>query len=150
MKKVYQTIVEKGKGNCQQAVIASLFELDLEEVPHFIEYQEAWYDKMEEFVKSKGYPNLRCFQVVNSMDLNFKVLEQDGGINGYWSAAVKSQTFENTLHAVVIDKNMNVVHDPNPNQRALKLKPEDIVWIDLVGEGAWDIDSKGGILDENL
>jgi len=36
MKKVFQTRVSKENGNCAQAVIASLFELRLEEVPDFV------------------------------------------------------------------------------------------------------------------
>ena len=28
---------------------------------------------------------------------------------------------------MVIDKDFNVVHDPNPNQLALKLSPEDVI-----------------------
>lgn len=41
MKKVFQTIVDKDHGNCMQAVVASLFELELDDVPNFIE-MESW------------------------------------------------------------------------------------------------------------
>ena len=42
-------------------------------------------------------------------------------------AGVKSQTFENGHHAVVIDTKLNIIHDPNPNQLALQLNPDDIL-----------------------
>lgn len=39
MIKVYQTMVDRGHGNCMQAVIASLLEKPLEEVPRFLEQE---------------------------------------------------------------------------------------------------------------
>ena len=38
MKKNFQTVVNKGNGNCMQAAIASLLDLELEDVPNFISY----------------------------------------------------------------------------------------------------------------
>lgn len=37
VKKVFQTIVDRGNGNCMQAAVASLLNLELSDVPHFIE-----------------------------------------------------------------------------------------------------------------
>lgn len=55
MIKVYQTIIDKGHGNCVQAAIASLFELRLEKVPHFLEYGEKWFEIFYNFVRKQGY-----------------------------------------------------------------------------------------------
>lgn len=38
MKKVYQEIISDTNGDCLRATVASLFDKDLEEVPHFIEF----------------------------------------------------------------------------------------------------------------
>lgn len=45
---------EGRKGNCMQAGIASLLELSLEEVPHFIE-QENWWEFTKNWLLQKGY-----------------------------------------------------------------------------------------------
>jgi len=33
--------------------------------------------------------------------------------------SIKSKTFEESLHAVVVDKELNIIHDPNPNDICL-------------------------------
>lgn len=138
MIKVDQTVVGRGtdanpdepRGNCMQAVTASLFEMNLEEVPNFVESDRWFYDIWDFYVKNGYNPSY-----VERRDSNFKMLHDiakyDGGINGYFDATVKSQTFEGSLHAVVVDVDLNIVHDPNPNRLALKLKPEDVeaIWL---------------------
>jgi len=128
MKKVYQTIVDQKKGNCMQAVIASLFELELEEVPPFIEYGERWYEVFDQFLKERNcefaYFNKGKKETIDFMR---KLAAFDGGINGFFYGVVASQTFPDTTHAVVIDKDLNIIHDPNPNQKALLLRPDDIL-----------------------
>ena len=54
MKKVFQTIVDKRHGNCMQAAVASLFDLELEEVPNFIELKEGNSGVLNYFWE-KGY-----------------------------------------------------------------------------------------------
>jgi hypothetical protein len=143
MKKVIQTVCDPGKGNCMQAVIASLFEKEMDEVPDFINLGKEWFTAMTQFYRDNGYPEgLMCFDPNERLELVKEVLEYDGGVNGYWSATVPSQTFPNVMHAVVIDKNMNIVHDPNPNQKALALGPKDIVQIDTVKQD-WYITTEG-------
>jgi len=128
MKKVYQTIVDNKSGNCMQAVIASLFELALEEVPPFIEYGERWYEVFYQFLKGRNYEFAYFNKGKNeTMDFMRKLATFDGGINGYFYGVVASQTFPGGEHAVVIDKDLNIVHDPNPNQKALLLRPDDVL-----------------------
>jgi len=129
MKKVYQTIVDKGNGNCMQAVVASLFDLELKDVPHFLEYGKKWYEVFDNFFIDKGYDNI-CY--INRMDddtLDFmkEIAHFDGGINGFLFGVINSQTYEDTTHAVVIDKDLNIIHDPNPNGKALSLTPNDVI-----------------------
>jgi hypothetical protein len=130
MKKVYQTVVDRNHGNCMQAAIASLLELELEEVPNFIETEkevDREFDKsMVGWLYKNGYEPCFIFKARHSTDMLKRIAEFDGGKNGYFYAAVPSSTFENCSHAVIVDKNLNVVHDPNPNQKALELKPEEV------------------------
>ena len=128
MKKVYQTIVHKEHGNCMQAVVASLFELELDQVPNFIELGDKWFSEYMDFFKERGYDVCYIHRNRNhdTTQSLINIAKFDGGINGYFDATVKSQTLEGVTHAVVINSDLNIVHDPNPNERALKLTPDDI------------------------
>jgi len=131
---VFQTIVDKGYGDCMRAAVASLLELSLEEIPDF---------KNEESKEPRDWKKSTVIGYLHSIgldaccinkrdDLNqgtdflIKVAKFDGGYKGCFYASVPSQTFPNIFHAVVVDTDLNIVHDPNPNQRALSLKPEDV------------------------
>lgn len=142
MIKVFQDIVDPGKGNCMQAVVASLFERELHEVPNFINFGKNWWPEMYNYYVANGYQGIQCFSPMDRIELTKKALAYDGGVNGYWAASVPSQTFKDVSHAVIIDKNLNIVHDPNPNQLALSLGPESITEIDTVHTG-WCIDEDG-------
>ena len=147
MTPVYQTIIDKGHGNCMQAAIASLFDEKLENVPNFIEMGDDWFYNLRKFYKEKGYPH-GCFSPIKDIELTKKVLEYDGGINGYWYASVPSINLgEGSTHAVIIDKEMNVVHDPNPNNFGHIYKPEDILSIDVCKDN-WHISVEGKLIIE--
>jgi len=132
MKKVFQTIVDKDHGNCEQAVIASLLELSLEEVPNFIEIDRT-NQKFDEtkigWLHKRGFHACPINKSRHGVEELIKIAKFDGGYNGYLYASVPSQTFEDVNHAVIVDTDLNIVHDPNPNQRALNLSPEDVVSI---------------------
>ena len=132
MKKVDQTNVVLGEGNCMQAVVASLLELDLKKVPNFIKYANHKtkdpYWEMYTFMEKHGYKMSEIDIKIGDKPISaLDVTEIDGGINGYFYAEVPSQTHSGVNHAVVVDKNLNIVHDPNPNRLALDLTPDDII-----------------------
>lgn len=148
MKRVFQSRIDRKHGTCMQAAIASLFEMFLDDVPNFIEMGDEWYYNMRKFYKDRGYC-FGCFNPNNLIELTRKVLEYDGGVNGYWYAAVPSINLgEGVTHAVIIDKNMNVVHDPNPNNFGHTYSPEDIISIDVVKDG-WHVSVDGELVIEN-
>lgn len=128
MKKVYQTIVDKGNGNCLQATIASLFDEELDDVPHFISYGEQWWDELCKYLNSKGYevkdylysPIFWGGDDGNIVDeFHLDRLQEYEGVNGLFWASVSSPKYNpdgelsGTTHAVLVDKNFNIVHDPN-------------------------------------
>jgi len=141
MKKVFQNRVCKGTGDCCRAVIASLFDKEMDEVPEFFPdrnqgiellnyfeshgYNPTFYDRTEGGCltpdEKRKYPSIE------------EVAKYDGGIGGYFYASVPSQTFDDVSHAVIVDTDLNVVHDPNPNQKCLNLKPEDVAQIIVIG-----------------
>lgn len=149
MKKIYQTIV----GNCMQAALASLFNLELEDVPHFLSYGEDCFKVWHKFISDQGYkehnmlfnknynrllaPTHSCFNKENWYKpsiLNKTNLKKHGGVDGLFYASVLSPKYFNyndgflNCHAVIIDTNCNVVHDPNPEyEKILKYPLADLL-----------------------
>ena len=141
MNPVYHTefYSKEVKGNCMQAAIASLFDLSLEDVPKFIEF-DSYYKPLKGFLLKRGYdyfgmlwnrnyttlntPTHECF---NERKWHFpsimtpKKLYKESGVNGLFYAGVLSpgcfKWSDQATHAVIIDKDYNVVHDPNPNYK---------------------------------
>jgi hypothetical protein len=143
MKRVFQSRIEKKHGTCEQAAVASLFEMFIDDVPNFIELGDKWYYALVNFYNDKGYGHICEFNPKGRSHLVKQVLEHDGGVNGYWEATVESICLgPGTTHAVIIDKDMNVVHDPNPNNFGHTYKPEDIISICTVKDD-WHIDLDG-------
>lgn len=137
MKKVYQKVIDANTGDCMQAVIASLFEVELHEVPEFIKLSEHWFYMMKKFFKDHGYSNLTYINRGDGVDTEFlkRVAKYDGGIKGYLYASVPSQVFANGIgHAVVVDTDLNIVHDPSPTQSSMSLTSDDILDIMITKE----------------
>lgn len=132
--KVYQTIYGSG-GNCWQAVVASLLGLRLEDVPHFVSFENS-FEVHDKFLLEHGYVNIK--QIVNPRRLKhygddlFDEISQYTGVNGLFKACVYSPGMftpelmcsdNEPTHAVVIDTHFNIVHDPNINYAEVKSYP---------------------------
>lgn len=139
MTPVYQTIIDANKGNCMQAAIASLFNLSLDEVPNFIDYRDGYFHPLYDTIIKMGYEYRGC---LFNLALNKKLYPEEtfsdkhtldklsnyDGVDGYFYATVYSPKYFTTekdlnnqiTHAVIIDKNCNIVHDPNPNNINIK------------------------------
>jgi hypothetical protein len=155
MKKVFQTIVGNGsesheRGNCMQAAIASLFELELEDVPNFIILETGKGEanlSMWQFIMDKTGIFATVFGTFDTPIEKYKeICKFDGGIGGYFYASVKSQTFEGTSHAIIVDSNMNVVHDPNPNGKCLGMELDNSNLNYIITFGDWYIDLDGNLV----
>ncbi len=149
MIKVYQTIVDRGHGNCMQAAIASLFSKRLDEVPNFIEFKDGWFKPLYDFVHSQGYsyqgylhnkkhsilstPTHQCYNVEKfhrPVLMTKKRLYREEGVNGYFYASVLSPKYFSytptgftASHAVIIDRDYNIVHDLNPGYKDILKYP---------------------------
>jgi hypothetical protein len=144
MTNVFQTICNNTNGNCLAAVWASLLHLNIDEVPNFVEYEDD-HKALCEFIEHFGY-EYACYLINrNRKDLPYEVKSQycyfesklpDAfAVNSYYDATVYSPgfwdqeryendpTYKPVTHAVVVDKNFNVVHDPNPKYQGLKSYP---------------------------
>ena len=112
MTPVDQTIICSERGDCMRATVASLFDLELEQVPHFRLFDDkTWFDIYYYFLYGLGYEYAGYNRVHKE-----RKLEKKYSINGYFDACVPSKTFEGASHAVIIDLKGVVVHDPNPNK----------------------------------
>ena len=111
---VDQTVVEADQGNCHQAVLATLLDLELSDVPNLILYpQSRWHEVLINFMYSKGWD----FEgTVWTEKENHRPLKYEDSICGFFDASVNSRTFPGKTHAVIINLHGIVVHDPNPNK----------------------------------
>jgi len=143
MKSVDQTIVLKDDGDCMRACIASLFELSIEQVPHFLRFdcnickrdvilnKQLAGNKSElgtinsfsmlwNFLRSLGWDYNGCGYPSYKNESSGVVPNQlnfEDSVDGYFYASVPSRTFENKTHSVIINQIGVVVHDPNPNKK---------------------------------
>lgn len=118
MKKVDQTIFDTSFGNCFAACIASIFELELDQVPFPDGNSENFWRIYDKWFTERG------FSVVNLKRGDFIP-------NGFCLGVVSSPRHPGTDHAVVIH-NGKVVHDPHPS-RASEMDNLDLVHsIDMI------------------
>jgi hypothetical protein len=140
---VNQEIINKDFGDCQRAVYASLLELPLDAVPNFLRHGVRWILVYRQFLHTCGwvpdwingryYKNLSIY--AKGFEAKYQRPQLEHSINGYFAASVKSKTYKHTNHAVVIDINGVVIHDPNPNklyQNENVMETEALIHWDLV------------------
>jgi hypothetical protein len=89
------------RGDCLSAALASLFDLDIDEVPRFIDRRETFWDDFMLWLESMGYE----YNGLTSREYNFPT------IAGYY--LVQGLSPRGHSH-VVIYKGRVMVHDPHP------------------------------------
>jgi hypothetical protein len=139
MKKIYQRIDDPRHGDCFKCAIASLLDLEYEEVPHFIEMGDNWVVETQNFFAKHGYNwtgrmlyNPRMVFLENPTwnlyenlwpfeECTFSAIKPEYGINGLFLAGVYSPKYTTPsehpvshLHSVLCDIDFNIVFDPNP------------------------------------
>ena len=143
MKKTYQRIIDPRKGDCMQAAIASLFDDEYENVPAFIEHDDNGV-LFDQYLESKGYvcnnglynktwgtllhPTDECERKPRYYEKQVLKPENMGeGVNGLFYCAVLSPKYfswnEMVTHAVICDKDFNIVHDPNQLNKGIRSYP---------------------------
>jgi len=141
VKGVYQTNVSDGEeSNCCAAAVATLFDLALVDVPPLLgDFEQA--SNLIRFFHSRGYRHAMFVGQRGKGPTLQECAEYDGGVEGYFYAAVPSKTFKGGSHAVIVDTALKVVWDPNPNQLALSTLPEEVTGIWVIG--GWFINPAG-------
>lgn len=112
---VFQTVIDKGRGNCFSAALASILEFKLEEVPYFrIMGEKEWIFELFDFLHLN---NCEWYGSKYGTDiLNYNV-----GIDGYYIVNGRSRFYvdDPTIHHSVVFFNGKMVHDPNPCSKGL-------------------------------
>jgi len=93
----------KNHGNCVQAAVASILEIDLDEVPHFLLFGDNWDKALVCFMRSRG----RKYGGVNTNPAKWKDIKT---INGYYLAVGISP--RGVYHCCVY-KDGELSHDPH-------------------------------------
>ena len=148
MKKIYQRIIDPKRGDCYKCAIASILDLEYDEVPHFIEFGEDWLVEAQKFFHEHGYeytgrelynprvafledPQFNLYEDTGPVDeCTFNALKPEYAINGLFLAGVYSPKYTNPnehpiehLHSVLCDKDFNIVFDPQLEYEKVKNYP---------------------------
>ena len=109
MKPVMQNRFGWPGGNCYAAALASIFELSIDDMPDIGVNQEDYWQRWNEWFRSKGMELLILTFPTNGEDYpGFHV------VTGRSPRAIENDKGERALHAVVY-YGMKPVHDPHPD-----------------------------------
>lgn len=143
MKRVYQRVIDPNNGDCMKCSVATLLQLNYEDVPDLC--NAAWHKTLKMFMREHGYdydydviwnpnvgylenPTAWCFMKDPERDPVdfFPNLKQEYGVNGLFLATVYSPKYTNPnehpmshLHAVLCDIDFNIIHDPQPEYKGI-------------------------------
>jgi hypothetical protein len=103
------------RGNCWTAAIASLLELDLHDVPNFVQIDvdggQDWYLHTIKFLNEHGRTVVQTF---DGNDVEFLPREDE-----YYLVTGQSPRGGGTIYHVVVFQNGKMVHDPHPDNAGL-------------------------------
>ena len=100
-----------------QAVLASLFEKELDETINVIDYlDDGWAIPFFDWVESFGFDYVGVMAPAETVEQSKKDLSSLYAVGGFFYASVPSKNYKGISHAVIIDRNGLVVHDPHPQK----------------------------------
>jgi hypothetical protein len=119
MKPQKQTIFSDEKndihGNCFTACIASLFDMNIEDVPYFASYKREWFEVFWNFLKSTDYEYNGTIIIKNHIDW----FNDYKGIDGFTIVGGTSPRGIKNGHAVIY-KDGEPYFDPHPDNTFLE------------------------------
>lgn len=120
MEPVYQTIFKPPLGNCEQACIASILELELDEVPNFREIDGGRWGSESMMLGEQAL--IEFLKPFDLYPLHFRIDEQieDWKPQGYHfiqglSPRTRHLPKEKRYHHLIVGYNGKPVHDPLPD-----------------------------------
>lgn len=121
MKPVKQTLVCGKNGTCMQAALASLFETDINKTIDVMKSSEKnWMPDLIYWVRTNTvYEYKGIVSAHEDSSKTLDALQSLYAVNGFFYGVVPSRNFKGESHALIIDRNGIVVHDPNPDNKWL-------------------------------
>lgn len=118
MKKVYQDKFGN-EGNCFDACVASILELDLKAVPHFINFKSKLWIELRRWLNFRGYDycHFPSVNVTTCMLPFVPIIVSGNGGRGFRHAVIKKPTAPNSFK-------LKLLHDPHPEGNGLTGKDE--------------------------
>lgn len=119
-------------GDCQRTAIACLMDLELDEVPHFLDGNPDGIEftkRLNHFVDSRGQ---RIFTVPYLGNLD-EVLASIGNFNPDAIYMLSGESARGLNH-VVICQGGEIIHDPHPSSSGLigPCKPDGFYWVEIL------------------
>lgn len=112
---LYDPMRPDHRGNCWQTVLASVLDLPLDEVPHFVQddhdhdgtknFEWNWWKRSFDFLRERG--------------LTLEYADLDDSPGEYLLVAGKSPRGGGAIYHVVIYRDGVMVHDPHPDRTGL-------------------------------
>jgi len=116
LKPVNQTLVDEEFGDCIRACLASILDLDIDAVPNFVRFNDRWMIVFWSYINVLGYQFYGTGWPKSESKPNGHIISECPNVDGFVIASVPSRSFEGGSHAVVMNINGLVVHDPNPKR----------------------------------
>eukprot|EP00536_Pseudo-nitzschia_multiseries_P007892 jgi/Psemu1/305310/fgenesh1_kg.191_\ len=122
-RKIFQDDFRPGKGNALQAAVASIYDLELIEVPNFVEFPGGYESAIHIFCRDRNHV---CFKV--KIDEENKVDEEhDGRLcllrgkspRGDFGHVVVARRKKLNKDTVPDDEEFEMIHDPHPDETFL-------------------------------
>ena len=114
MKPVFQTRYGEGRGNCFQAALASILELELDEVPDFVNaYRDDWFKEVERWL----YEKFRAVYVATEYE---HFLENFADLRASGVYYIQVGPNQNDVMHCVVAQHGKMVHNPNRTCMGLK------------------------------
>lgn len=113
MKLVMQTKFGYPDGNCLAACLASIFEIDIEDIPDF-GYDKHWWKRFRDWMLERFKLNIVNLRVSPDLNTDWVLLPE-----GYYIANGKSP--RGLMHSVVC-KDEDFAHDPHPEGGWVKVE----------------------------
>jgi hypothetical protein len=119
MKPIHQTQFGSKHGNCLQACVASVLEMPLERVPHFVLFDD-WIGEFDSFLARFGLTSLTldAHQVNEWKPVGFHLIGGKSPRGDFWHS--------------VVGHNGEMVHDPHPSGDGLRTIEDYTVFVALL------------------
>ena len=117
MNKIYQN-----SNNCLQCCISTIYDYNLNNIPDFSKNPIKWINKLKTFFKKE-------FDINVYFEYNINNLSNEKLLNNYFICVIPSIYIKDGSHAVVIDENLNIIHDPNNDNYLYSYSKQNIIYV---------------------